>query len=73
MIRARLRMYGSRVVVILSGPSHVALAGVPRHGCECVPDVHGDEVLVRGVSDLTRWVAVHLLHDAPEAFGPLDR
>ena len=71
MIRARIRSYGSRMVVLLAEPTHPALAALPRARSERAPWADFSDALARVVCDLSRVFAARLLSARPEPIRKL--
>lgn len=71
MIRARTRMFGSRTVVLVTGPTHPALAGLPSVRSGRVPPLVGDPEFGELLGDLARRAAAQLLSPLPAPFGRL--
>ena len=68
MIRTRIRMYGSRTVVILAEPTHPALAAPALARSRRPESACGGEAIEQAVRDLSRRFAVHLLGAQPAPF-----
>jgi hypothetical protein len=70
MIRARTRMYGSRVVVLMTGPAHNALASIANGRGKAADRPSDHDCLADALLELARDRVARLL-GLPEPFGSL--